>query len=289
MALGMGADMAGIDSWCAWESEQDNGTGNWNYFWGARQITQLPWLNIDIRGKRCNYYEWDEFGSKDPVFYQAETIPFYQAGEDRARMQVQASRIGHRAYSIFDGKFEDYMWEIANPKLGERRPTTSDDPIVEQNLFDTDWRVEFSEALGDGRIKQADTLEDLAQQLEMDPEVLKASVDQWNKNCEAGVDSGTTYPLAKRFLNPIVEAPFYGAKIGPRIGKTFCGPRVDEGMRVLNPEGKVIPGLYANFTTAGGICGESTYGSSLINTSILGGNGLSWASGYLAAKTVCSD
>lgn len=289
MALGVGADMTGIDSWCGWESEMDNDTGDWTYFWGARQVTQLPWLNIDIRGKRCNFYEWDEFGSEDPVFYQAKTLPFYQPGEDRARMQVQASRINHRAYAIFDGRFEDYMWDIANPPLGERRPTVSTDPIVEQDLFNPDWHVEFDNALNDGRMKQADTLEELAEKLGMDPKILTAAVDQWNDNCAKGVDSGTTMPLVERFLNPIVEPPFYGAKIGPRIGKTLCGVRVDEDLRVVTAQNEVIPGLYANFSTAGGIVGESTYGTSLINTSFLGGNAMTWTSGYFAARTALSD
>ena len=289
MALGVDADMSGLDSWCAWEAEMDNDTGDWTYFWGARQVTQLPWLNIDIRGKRCDFYEWDEFSSGAPVFYQKATLPFYSAGEDRARMQTEASRIGHRAYCIFDGKFEDYMWEIANPRLGERRPTVSTDPIVEQNLFDTDWKVEFQKAIDDGRMKKADTLDELAGLLGMEPDVLKSAVKTWNDNCAKGVDSGTAYPLTKRFLNPIVQAPFYGAKIGPRIGKTLAGLRVDEYCRVVNAKGKPIPGLYANFTTAGGIAGECTYGTSLINSSILGGMGLTWATGYLACKTCCAD
>ena len=289
MALGVGADMSGLDSWCAWEAEMDNDTGDWTYFWGARQVTQLPWLNIDIRGKRCIFYEWDEFGSGDPVFYQKKTIPYYQAGEDRARAQTEASRIGHRAYCIFDGKFEDYMWDIANPPLGERRPIVPTDPVPEQNLFDTDWKVEFQNALDDGRMKKADTLEELAGMLGMEPDVLTAAVDRWNENCEKGEDPDSVYPLAKRFLNPIKEAPFYGAKIGTRFGKSLTGLRVDADCRVLTAQGKPIAGLYANFTTAGGICGESTYGTSLINSSILGGNGLSWASGYLAAKTCVAD
>lgn len=284
MALGVGADMAGYDSWCGWESEMDNDTGQWNYFWSARQITQMPWLNIDIRGKRCNFYEWGA-GEKS---YQAE-LPFAQAGQDRARAQVQASRIGHRAYAIFDGKFEDYMWNIANPPLAERRPITIEDPVVKQDLFNVDWHVEFEKALDDGRMKQADTLEELAEELGMDPQVLNDSIDQWNKNCESGVDSGTIYPLPKEFLNPILEPPFYGAKLGVIIGKTLCGLRVDEDLRVLNAKGQVIPGLYANFTTAGGICGESTYGTSLVNTSILGGLALTWTSGYHAAKVALSD
>jgi succinate dehydrogenase/fumarate reductase flavoprotein subunit len=289
MAMGVGADLSGIDSWCAWESEMDNGTGAWTYFWGARQLTQQPWLNIDVHGKRCNFYEWDEFMTGDSVYYQAKEIPFYQAGEDRARVQIQMSRIGHRSYCIFDGKFEDYMWDIADPTPGERRPVTTEDHVPEQNLFNTDWRVEFANAISDGRIKQADTLKELAVELDLDSKVLEEAVARWNDNCAKGEDSGTLYPLSKRFLNPIVEPPFYGAKLGGRIGKTLCGLRVDENLRVLNSQGDVVPGLYANYSTAGGIVGESNYGTSLINTAFLGANFLSWASGYLAAQTAVSD
>jgi len=284
MALGVGADMAGIDSWCGWESEMDNGTGNWVYFWSARQITQLPWLNIDIRGKRCNFYEW---GAGDKSYQ--DKLPFAQAGQDRARAQIQASRIGHRSYAIFDGNFEEYMWKISNPPLAERRPIAKEDPVVQQDLFDPDWRVEFEKALENGRMKKADTLEELAELLELDPQVVKEAVDQWNENCAKGVDSGTVYPLTEVFLNPILEPPFYGAKMGVIIGKTLAGLRVDEDLRVLDNQGKAISGLYANFTTAGGICGESTYGTGLVNTSILGGLALTWTSGYHAAKTALAD
>ena len=69
------------------------------------------------------------------------------------------------------------------------------------------------------------------------------------------------------------------------IGKTLCGLRVDENMHVLDAEGNQIPGLYANFLTAGGIAGENSYGSQWTNTSLMGANGLSWCSGYLAAKS----
>lgn len=289
MGLGVGADICGRDSWCSWESEMDNDTGNWVYFWGARQVTQLPWMSIDIRGKRCCFYEWDEFRSGDSVFYQSE-LPAYSAGQDRAVMQIQGSRINHRAYCIFDGKFEDYMWDICNPPMNERRPTTKDDPIKEtMGLFDPDWHVEFQHALDDGRMKKADTLEELAEMLGLEADVLQKAVDDWNECCETGVDTGVIYPLPKRFLNPIVEPPFYGAKIGPRIGKTHCGLRVDDQLRVVNDRGKAIPGLYAAFTTAGGITGESTYGCSLVNSSLLGGNGLSWCTGYFAAKTANND
>lgn len=283
MALGVGADMAGYDSWNCWESELDNDTGDWYYFWGARQITQLPWLNIDARGKRCNFYKWLRTDAYDT------DLPYAQDGTDPARTAVQVSRVGNRSYAIFDGKFEDYMWDISAPKLWERRPTSVDDPIPEQDLFNPDWRVEFENALEDGRFKQAETLEELAEKLGLDPQILKDSVDQWNKNCEAGVDSGTIYPLSGKLLHPIKEPPFYGAKIGGYLGKTLCGVRVDENLHVLDTKGKVIPGLYANFTTAGGAAGESTYGASILTTTFLGGNLLTWSTGYQATMSALSD
>lgn len=290
MALGMGADMTGIDSWNGWESEPDNDTGDWQYFWGVRQITQLGWLNIDCRGKRVNYYEFDQTFSMDPVFYQYKDLPYYQNGQDRARFAAQASRIGHRAYCVFDGNFEDYMWNISNPVGGERRPTTTEDTIPEQNLFDPDWRVEFEKAVEDGRMKKADTLEELAQQLGLKEDVLVTAVKEWNEDCEKGEDThNVVYPLSKTFLNPITEPPFYGAKIGPRVCLTSAGLRTDEFLRVTNDKGEPIPGLYANMTTAGGINGESKYGGGLQYSSVLGGQGLSWCTGYFAARTALSD
>lgn len=288
MAMGCGADIAGFDSWNGWESEMDNDTGEWTYFWGARMITQLPWLNIDSAGKRCNFYEWDEFSSKDPRYTQA-SLPMFQAGQDRSRMQVQASRPGRRAYCIFDSKFEDYMFEIANEPRGERCPLTPDLEYNDTALFDPDWHVDFEAALADGRMKKADTLEELAEMLGLDPEVLKESVDQWNANCEAGEDSGTIYPLNPDFLNPIVEGPFYGAKIGARLSMTLAGLRVDEKLRVCDETGKAIKGLYANFTTAGGLAGEGAFGTGLINGTPVGACGLSWATGYLACKNACEE
>lgn len=51
---------------------------------------------------------------------------------------------------------------------------------------------------------------------------------------------------------------------------------VDENMHVLDADGNQIPGLYANFLTAGGIAAKICYGSQWTITSLMGANGLSW-------------
>ena len=278
MALGVGADMAGLDSWSMWEAAPDNGTGEWHYFYGFRQILQMPWLNFDREGKRCDVFD-SRLAEGDPLY------PKFDA-HDVGRVEVTVSRPGGRAYAIFDSNYEECIQKIQAPS-GEHRPIYKDDPVVEQNLFDTDWHVEFDKALEDGRLKKADTLDELAEQLGLDADVVNDVIERWNACCEVGVDDDpdVMYHYPADWLNPIKEGPFYGSALGGQIGKTLAGVRVDKDLQVLDTKGHAIPGLFAAFTTAGGICGESSFGGSLINTSILGGCALSWTSGYVAAES----
>ena len=112
-----------------------------------------------------------------------------------------------------------------------------------------------------------------------------AAVDRWNKTCASGVDKDLIVPYIRPWLIPVKKAPYYSAVMSTQMGKTCCGLRVDERMQVIDTDGKVIPGLYANFTTAGGAAGESSFCSQW-NPSILGGQALSWVSGYLACKSL---
>ncbi|NTU89862.1 MAG: FAD-binding protein [Actinobacteria bacterium] len=162
------------------------------------------------------------------------------------------------------------------------------DPIVEQNLIGTDWKVQFEEAIADGRIKKADSLEELCEMMNLDSEIIMPAIDKWNAACETKQDYDI-YPYPPSWMNPVAEGPFYGAKTGGILGKCLTGLRVDAEMRIIGPDNRPIPGLYANMMTAGGACGESSYCGNLVNTSILGGCGLSWTTGYMAAKTAMAD
>lgn len=277
MALGVGADTAGFDSWSCWECAPDNGTGAWNFFYGFRQIMQMPWLNFDREGKRVDFYD-----------ARLDNMPGFIGGlGDTLRVAVQMSRPGHRAYAIFDSNYEEYIDKI-KADMGERKPITKEDPQnYETDLFDTDWRVEFQNALDDGRLKKADTLDELAEMLGLDTAIVNNVVDRWNASCEKGVDDDPylIYPYLPEWLNPIKEGPFYGAVLGGQLGKTMAGVRVNKDLQVMDTQGHEIPGLFAGFTTAGGIVGECNYGGGLVNTSILGGCALSWVSGYTAVQT----
>ena len=102
-------------------------------------------------------------------------------------------------------------------------------------------------------IWKADTIEELAEQMGLDPVALKDTVDHYNELCEAGYDS--EFLKDPKYLIPVKTAPFYGIKTIPIFMTTVGGLRVDERMRVLTPEGKAITGLYACGSDAGGLYG----------------------------------
>ena len=100
---------------------------------------------------------------------------------------------------------------------------------------------------------KADTIEELAEQMGLDPVALKDTVDHYNELCDAGYDSD--FMKDPQYLIPVKTAPFYGVKTIPIFMTTVGGLRVDECMRVLRPDGSAIKGLYACGSDAGGLYG----------------------------------
>ncbi|CBF87194.1 hypothetical protein AN2608.2 [Aspergillus nidulans FGSC A4] len=112
---------------------------------------------------------------------------------------------------------------------------------------------------------EADTLEELATKLGIDANVFTAIIKEYNQatpkdaterfhafTCD-GVSTGTALDIPKsNWALPIDKPPFvaYGVTCG--ITFTYGGLRVDNGARVLNEEGLVMPGLWAVGEIAGG-------------------------------------
>lgn len=95
----------------------------------------------------------------------------------------------------------------------------------------------------------AESLEELAPFMQVDPEALTAEVDRWNGFVDAGADGdfGAYMPGTAR----IESAPFYAVRIAPRIYYTYGGVEVDVDGHVLDDEGAAIPGLYAAGSVTG--------------------------------------
>lgn len=116
---------------------------------------------------------------------------------------------------------------------------------------------EIDEYVESGELKvwKADTIEELAEKMGVDPKNLQDTVAHYNEMCDNGVDED----FGKRadYLIPVKKAPFYAIEAHPMYMTTVGGLRVDERSRVLNSAGGVIKGLYAAGCDAGGLYGYS--------------------------------
>ena len=123
---------------------------------------------------------------------------------------------------------------------------------------------------------KADTIEELASEMEVDPEVLKASIDRYNEMVAQGFDSDFAKP--SRYLYPIETAPFYAIRAQQSFIHTMSGVLCSPDLEVCGSNG-AIPGLYA----AGNVVGRrfgNHYEASLPGMS----NAFAIVHGYLAGK-----
>lgn len=299
MALGVGADMAGFDSWSAWHGfidearNGDRGDGEfWHYFYhGERQLVANPWLTIDRMGNRVPYYVRDPVNGSEQKMYQKD---FFDTG-DIITAGSYMGRIGGRSFQIFDADYPTNVFKLVDSygpagHLDQNKcPFTADSEVPEEalGLVSKNWEAEVQEVIDRGGIQTGNTLEELAENMGLDPDVVVNAVNRWNELCEQGEDTDLTIPYDPAWLIPVKNPPYYGACVSGCISKTLCGLRVDENLQVIDTAGHPIPGLYAGFSTAGGFAGESCYAGDY-NPTIFGACGASFVSGYIAAKAALS-
>lgn len=135
---------------------------------------------------------------------------------------------------------------------------------------------------------QADTLEELATKLGIDPAGLAAEVAEFNVHAKEGLDpkfnrgghrfdinnagvyAGMREDLPNTCLSPLETGPFYGTIVVPGTFGTSGGLKIDANSQVVNVQGEAIPGLYAvgncsSGVTAGTYChGGMTVGQGMV-------------------------
>lgn len=94
-----------------------------------------------------------------------------------------------------------------------------------------------------GSYFKADTLDDLAQQLELDPAKLKAEIARYNELCEKGVDEDF-YKNPDFLVKIKEEGPFYAAQNYALFMTVMGGLRTSPDMEVLDESDQPIPGLF---------------------------------------------
>lgn len=145
--------------------------------------------------------------------------------------------------------------------------------ILDSHSYPTgDVRNHFNESIDElvteGRAYKADTLEDLAKQIGINPENLVESVNKFN-SC---VETSKTDEFGRTLYQfKIDTAPFYAGARVPTVHHTMGGIQINTSAQVLDNNGNVIPGLYAAGEVTGGIHGTNRLGgNALADISVFG-------------------
>ena len=122
----------------------------------------------------------------------------------------------------------------------------------------------MKDVLEDGKYGwvKADTLEDLAEKLDVPYENLKETFDHYNELVEEGASEDEFG--RELFVHKIEKGPFVAVPRTPSLHHTMGGLRIDTDAHVLNKDGKPIPGLYAAGEVTGGIHGANRVGGNAI-------------------------
>jgi fumarate reductase flavoprotein subunit len=172
-----------------------------------------------------------------------EAITFFDTSEGNANAR---QREGY-TYSIFDDGVIKRMAEDGIDKgitpdtlPGQKIDITEDLKVALQNPSDD--------------LCSADSIEGLAGKIGIEPEVLKATLDEYNACCTRGYDD--IFNKDRRYLRPLTGPAYYAAKANTVCLGTMGGIKVNHKLEVIDKQDKVIPGLYAAGYDAGGMYGQ---------------------------------
>ena len=132
---------------------------------------------------------------------------------------------------------------------------TSADTLQQQAVYcvfnEDDLNDNLKQLQARGFIQSGDTVEELAAALGLEPAALRATVDQWNADCDAGQDS----QFDRHNLKPLA-GKLYGYRFGVGAHYFMGGLLINERTQVLDENEQPIAGLYAAGETTGGFHGS---------------------------------
>ena len=149
--------------------------------------------------------------------------------------------------------------------------------IFDQKLRDNLKAIE--KYVKSGITVQADTIEGLAEQLNIDPATLATTLADWNEIVKNQRDTqfGRTTGMKEDLTTP----PYYAIKIAPGIHHTMGGVKINTATEVINTEGAAIPGLFAAGEVCGGVHGGNRLGGNAVADIVIFGR--------IAAETALSE
>ena len=131
--------------------------------------------------------------------------------------------------------------------------------ILDQKMMDASST--YNGYFTKGYAVQADSYEELAEKLGVDPATFAATMETWNK---AVADQKDDEFGRLSFASALDTAPYYAIKVSPGIHHTMGGVKINTNAEVLTEAGEAIPGLYAAGEVTGGVHGANRLGGNAV-------------------------
>ncbi|MBM6859753.1 flavocytochrome c [Clostridium saudiense] len=144
---------------------------------------------------------------------------------------------------------DKWLWEIVDAD-------TYETPESKNNFNQT-----ITELVEQGIVIKADTLEELAEKINVPYENLKASLDKYNE----AVDNQGGDEFGRKILEQKIDtAPFYAGPRSITVHHTMGGLEINTSAEVINKDGEIIEGLFAAGEVTGGIHGSNRLGGNAL-------------------------
>lgn len=116
-----------------------------------------------------------------------------------------------------------------------------------------DFYDEHPEDIDDGKVYgkafEGNTVEELAENMGVTPQVLSETVERYNELCDKGVDED--FGKESEYMKKVEGPKYYALRFIPNLCDTYNGPRININNQVLDTKGEPISGFYACGTVAG--------------------------------------
>ncbi|QEM70043.1 flavocytochrome c [Geobacter sp. FeAm09] len=164
--------------------------------------------------------------------------------------------VGGDIFVNFDGKRfvneggrRDAIADAILSQRGQKMWVITDDQSIKGASLKT--------KLEKGIVFKADTVEEMARKMEVDPKVLQQTLDRYNQYAKDKQDPDFGKAM---FTQTVDKAPYYFGIETADVHFTCGGLRISPKAEVIDLDGKAIPGLFAAGEVAGGIHGTNRAG-----------------------------
>lgn len=226
----------------------------------AMRSRYVPWMNSSYSTTADPYFEGTDTATGDGIAMGSEigaqlidmdcimAIPFWGGRlTDYVGADIYLDSTGRRFVN------EGSSWGEISAAI-RRQPNGQCWVVTDSQSLQGASR---SSKIMNGVVKVADSIEEMAAGMKVDPTILKTTLERYNSFARKGVDEDFGKNM---FTQEINRPPYFYGKEKLYIHYCCGGLKIDEKARVINTQGHPIEGLFAAGETTGGVHGKDRVG-----------------------------